>query len=68
MMTLKYFLKPTEGPALHQFWDFKKTVVRKICINGTVGGPLLMRKSPMSNKDTQENSKRYLEKDCSFKN
>ena len=33
-------------PALRGFWDLEKTVVRKICVSGTVGGPLLMQKYP----------------------
>ena len=33
-------------PALRGFWDFKKTTLCEIRISGTVGGPLLMWKSP----------------------
>ena len=33
-------------PALLGFWDFKRTALRKICVSGTVGGPLITRKSP----------------------
>ena len=32
--------KDTEGPALREFWDLKKTALRKICVSGTVGGSL----------------------------
>ena len=28
-------------PAVRGFWDLEKTVLRKICISGTVEGPLL---------------------------
>ena len=33
-------------PALRGFWDLKKTALRKIRVSGTVGDPLLTRKSP----------------------
>ena len=33
-------------PALRGFWDLEKTALRKIHVSGTVGGPLLMQKSP----------------------
>ena len=33
-------------PALRGFRDFEKTVLRKIGVSGTVGGPLLTQKSP----------------------
>ena len=36
----------TENPDLRAFWDFEKTVLHEISASGTVGGPLLMRKSP----------------------
>ena len=35
-------------PALRAFWDFEKTVLHEIRVSGTVGGPLLTRKSPTS--------------------
>ena len=31
-----------EGPPLRRFWNLKKKPLRKICVSGTVGGPLLM--------------------------
>jgi hypothetical protein len=31
---------------LHGVWDLEKAALRKICVSGTVGGPLLTRKSP----------------------
>ena len=33
-------------PALRAFWDLEKTVLHEIRVSGTVGGPLLTRKSP----------------------
>ena len=33
-------------PTLCGFWDLKKTMLREIRVNGTVGDPLLMQKSP----------------------
>ena len=33
-------------PDLHEFLGIEKTVLRKIRISGTIGGPLLTQKSP----------------------
>ena len=33
-------------PTLREFWDLKKTVLRKIRVSGTVRGPQLTQKSP----------------------
>ena len=41
-----YTLPHTEGPRLTWILGLEKTGFCKICVGGTVGGPLLMRKSP----------------------
>ena len=33
-------------PTLRGLWDLKKNALREIRVSGTVGGPLLTRKSP----------------------
>ena len=33
-------------PALRGFWDFEKTALGEIRVSGTVGGPLITRRSP----------------------
>ena len=39
-------VKHTEGPHLTRILGLEKTLLRKICISGTIGGPLLMQKIP----------------------
>ena len=38
----------TEGPHLTRILGLEKTALHKIRVSGTVGGPLLMQKSPTS--------------------
>ena len=40
------FLELQRVPTLRGIWDLEKTVLHEIRVSGTVGGPLLTRKSP----------------------
>ena len=41
-----FYAENTEVPNLCGIWDLNKTALHEICVSGTVGSPLLTRKSP----------------------